>query len=79
MKLGNKQKLGILQKNLKLRYIVLQRPTLTIKAEVTTPHITYVQPLMRYGAPTIIVKFLGLQDKVYYDAGLSRLSGLENR
>ena len=23
---------------------------------------------MRYGAPTIIVKFLGLQDKVYDDA-----------
>ena len=36
-----------------------------MKAEVTTPHFTYVQPLMRYGAPTFIIKFLGVQDKVY--------------
>ena len=31
-------------------------------------HITYVHPLMRYGALTIIIEFLGLQDKVYDDA-----------
>ena len=46
------------------------RLALIIKAVVTTPHITscYEIPLMRYGAPTKIVKFLGLQDKVYDDA-----------